>query len=352
MKILLISHHWKPYTHHSSSSGPQRMAWYLAEEHDVDLLAWQKKGDSFPQDEQKPFRVRRVTTPASDLMLQRRLLLSWRAMQMAGDYDLVHALYSVPGIFPSFRYPTIATTHIIPEINPRDPWLFYKGMIQRILFNRVARIITVSTNLRDILSERYGSDRVIYIPLGIDVTAFRPGMVDVEEMRQSLLRDKYQHIALMVGYHGVNHDMIKNLIRAHPQVLFIILGKPLPASDLQNTKYVSNISEEELIRFYEVANIYFRPLRFATANCALLEAMAMGKTIVIHNIPGVMDYINEEEAYLAENDEDFPVQFGRAVENVDERRRKGENARRRAEQEFAWEHITRRTIEIYKEVIG
>ena len=352
MKILLITHHWKPYTPHSSSSGPQRMAWYLAEEHDVDLLTWQKIGDSFPQNEQEPFRTIRITTPASDLVLERRLLLSWRAMQMAGDYDLVHALYSVASVFPSFRHPTIATTHIIPEINPRDPWLFYKGMIQRILFNRVDRIITVSTNLHEILSDRYGSDRVIYIPLGIDVTSFRPGIVDVEEMRHSLLKGKYQHIALMVGNHGVNHDMIKNLIRAHPQILFIILGKPLSASDLQNTKYVSNISEEELIRLYEVADIYFRPLRFATANCALLEAMAMGKTIVINKIPGVVDYVNENEAYLAKNDEDFPVQFSKAIENADERRRKGEQARRRAEQEFAWEHITRRTIEVYKEVLG
>ena len=278
-------------------------------------------------------------------------MLSWRAMQTAGDYDLVHALYSVPSLFPSFRYPTIATTHIIPEINRRDPWLFYKGLIQRILFKRVSRIITVSTNLRDILSDRYGSERVTYIPHGIDVTAFRPGMLDVEEMRQAMLNDRFEQMALMVGVHGVKHGMLKGLVRAHPQVLFVIVGKPMPDSDLQNITYVQNITEEELIRLYEAADIFFRPLRFATANNALLEAMAMGKAIVMQKIPGIIDYINEDQAYLAESDEDFSVQFASAVQNEEERKHRAVQARLRAVKEFSWEHITRRTVEVYKDVL-
>ena len=352
MKILLVSHHWKPYTKHSLSSGPQRMAWYLAREHDVDLLTWNKKGDYFPLDGEEPFRVCRVTTPASDLVLQRRLSLSWRAMQLAGGYDLVHALYSVPSIFPSYRKPTIATTHIIPEIKPRDPWLFYKGLIQRVLFKRVSRIITVSTNLEEILSDRYGNHRVTYIPLGIDVTTFRPGLVDVEEMRESLLNGRFQHIALLVGDNGVKRSLVKNLIQMHPHVLFILVAKPLPNLNFENVKYAQNIPEEELFRLYEVADIFFRPLRFATANNALLEAMAMGKAIVIHKLPGVTDYVDESQAYLADTDEDFLIQFRRALENLDQSRRKGVQARRRAEQEFAWEHITKKTISVYKEVLG
>ena len=351
MKILLVSHHWKPYTHHSISSGPQRIAWYLAKEHDVDIMTWRKKGDSFPEDQQNPFGIRRVATPASDLVLQRRLMLSWHAMQAAGDYDLVHALYSVPGVFPSFRHPTIATTHIIPEINRRDPWLLYKGMIQRILFNRVSRIITVSTNLRDILSDRYGSDRITYIPLGVDVTAFRPGKLDVDELRHAMLNARFQHIALMVGLHGVRPTILKHLVQAHPQILFVIVGNRVLDPDLKNIICPQSITEEELIRLYEVADVYFRPLRFATANCALLEAMAMGKAIVMHKIPGVTDYIDESQAFLAENDEDFSVQFAKAVQNEEERRHRGLKARFRAEQEFAWERITRRTVAVYKDVL-
>lgn len=53
---------------------------------------------------------------------------------------------------------------------------------------------------------------------------------------------------------------------------------------------------------------------------------------------------------MAKSDEDFYVQFRHAVDHPEERQQKGRKARERAEQEFAWEHVVRRTLEIYTAV--
>ena len=95
---------------------------------------------------------------------------------------------------------------------------------------------------------------------------------------------------------------------------------------------------------------FFRPLQFATANNSILEAMAMAKPTVVHKLPGVIDYIDSSMGYLAENDEDFLSQFRQAMDHPDERLQKGRNGRTRAEQEFAWEHVARKTIAIYSAV--
>jgi len=96
MKTLLLKHHWKPYTNHSPSSDYERLVWYLAKSLDVNVLSWKKWGVIIPEDEQEPFRVNRTTTPATDIFLEKRLMITWRAMQMAHSYDVVHALYSIP----------------------------------------------------------------------------------------------------------------------------------------------------------------------------------------------------------------------------------------------------------------
>jgi glycosyltransferase involved in cell wall biosynthesis len=110
------------------------------------------------------------------------------------------------------------------------------------------------------------------------------------------------------------------------------------------------MSEEHMIALYDGADLFFRPLAFATANNALLEAMAMGKGIVVHRIPGVTDYLDASTAFLAQDDEEFLAQFQYAVDHPEERMKRGQRARARVESEFAWEHVAGKTVAIYEQV--
>ncbi|MFQ5884496.1 MAG: hypothetical protein ACE5IO_05285, partial [Thermoplasmata archaeon] len=43
MKVLMVTHHWPPRTHHSTFSGYERIAHYMKELCDVSVLTWGKE---------------------------------------------------------------------------------------------------------------------------------------------------------------------------------------------------------------------------------------------------------------------------------------------------------------------
>ncbi len=359
MNALLVTHHWPPFTHHSPSGGYQRLAYYMAQLCDVDVLMWHKRNVAMPDDGDSPFPVHRVITPSSDMFLERRLMLSWHARRMAPSFNLVHALYSVPSLFPSRVCPTVATVHVLPGIKP-GLWTKYHGVIQTMAFKRTSHIIVVSTNLYDVLADRYGSKKVTYIPHGIDIHVFKSGRFDTAALRHRLLRDRFRLLVLQVGAHGSDIQFLMQLAKRHQDILFLMINSARPhrlsnerqyiPSDYPNIKWMRDVSEKDMISIYDASDIFFRPLKFATANNSILEAMAMSKPIVTHAIPGVTDYLDDTTAFLARENKDLMSQFQYAVEHPDEREEKGRRARRRVEEEFAWEHVAQRTMKVYERV--
>lgn len=360
MHPLLVTHHWPPFTHHSPSGGYQRLAFYMAALCDVEVLMWHKRNMALPDDSQYPFPVHRMVTPASDVLLERRLLLSWYARRMAPSFDLVHALYSAPALLPAGVCPTVASVHVLPGIKT-DLWTKLHGVIQAAAFKKTRHIIAVSTNLYDILAERYDAQMVSYIPHGIDIHAFKAGRFETAELRHQLLGERFRLLALQVGAHGSDIDLLCRLAARHPDVLFLIINSArlhrlsrehnhVP-DDMPNIRWMRDVSEADMIAMYDASDLFLRPLKFATANNSILEAMAMSKPIITQAIPGVTDYLDEASAFLVREDEELISVFQHAADHEEERIRKGRAARARAEKEFAWEHVARRTMDIYERVL-
>jgi|GEM_PF-1236056 glycosyltransferase involved in cell wall biosynthesis len=360
MNTLLVTHHWPPFTHHSPSGGYQRLAFYMARLCHVDLLMWHKRNTPKPDDRDSPFPVHRVVTPATDMFLERRLMLSWHARKMASSFNLVHALYSVPALFPAGVCPTVATVHVLPEVKP-GLWTKYHGIIQRVAFKKCNHIIAVSNNLYDILAERYGPDKVTFIPHGIDIHVFKAGRFDTVALRRRLLQDRFRLLVLQVGVHGSDLQLLIELAARHQDILFLIINRARPHRlsnegqtiplDQANIKWMSDVSEEDMVAIYDASDIFLRPLKFATANNSILEAMAMSKPIITQAIPGVTDYLDDSTAFLTNEHADLISQFEYVVEHPDEREQKGRRARARAEEEFAWEHVAQRTLKVYERVV-
>jgi glycosyltransferase involved in cell wall biosynthesis len=165
---------------------------------------------------------------------------------------------------------------------------------------------------------------------------------------------------LQVGAHGSDIQFLMQLAKRYQDILFLIINGARPhrlsnerqdiPSDYPNIKWMRDVSEKDMISIYDASYIFFRPLKFATANNSILEAMAMSKPIIAHAIPGVTDYLDDATAFLARENKDLMSQFQYAVEHPDEREQKGRCARRRAEEEFAWEHVAQRTMKVYERV--
>lgn len=287
-------------------------------------------------------------------------MLSWHARRMAPSFNLVHALYSVPALFPARVCPTVATVHVLPGIKP-GLWTKYHGIIQTMAFKKCSHIIAVSNNLYDILADRYGSEKVTYIPHGIDIHVFKSGRFDTVTLRRRLLQDRFRLLVLQVGVHGGDLQLLIQLAAKYQDILFLIINSARPhrlsnerqsiPSDLPNIKWMRDVSEEDMITIYDASDIFLRPLKFATANNSILEAMAMSKPIITQAIPGVTDYLDDSTAFLVNDNTDLISQFEYAVEHPDEREQRGRCARVRAEEEFAWEHVAQRTMKVYERVV-
>jgi glycosyltransferase involved in cell wall biosynthesis len=58
------------------------------------------------------------------------------------------------------------------------------------------------------------------------------------------------------------------------------------------------ISETELVGLYRSADILFLPVINATANNAILKALACGTPVISTLVGGVPDYVNDESGWL------------------------------------------------------
>lgn len=346
MKILLVTHHWHTHSHHSKSSGYERLTYYLAKLHQVDVLTWGKR-NSFKKQDDLLIIFRK--TPPTNFLFEKRLILSFQAFKIAKNYDLVHCLYSDPGMILNLKFPTVITEHNLPEIDP-TLWTKYKSIIQRPTLKRAKLIIAVSRNLEKIIKTKYNS-KTIFIPHGIDIKSFHPIKAN-QAQKKKFLKNKYHFISFSCGIQGINSKVFQQVAKKFPEVLFVVVGRKETTGEAKNIYHPGKISEKRLKEFYTMADFCFKPLGFATANNAILEAMAMGKVNITNKIPGITDYLNDNCAYLARVNEDFCDLFKRAMENKEERERKGKMARKRAEKYFSWEIIAKKISKLYKKILA
>jgi len=122
---------------------------------------------------------------------------------------------------------------------------------------------------------------------------------------------------------------------------------------LRNVEVVSGLSDDELRISYREASCLLMTLEVATANNALLEAMACGLPIVSENVGGVSEYTGLRCAMLCEPGlaEALKRSILKLYRNPDMITRMGLLARERAE-ELNWPRVAQRTVRLYEDVLA
>ncbi|WP_155315068.1 glycosyltransferase family 4 protein [Desulfosarcina alkanivorans] len=118
---------------------------------------------------------------------------------------------------------------------------------------------------------------------------------------------------------------------------------------LPNTRLLDRISDDELLRQYQDADLLFLPLRDCTANNVLLEGIASGLPVVTSDIPGTRYYLTDGCAsFCPAGDVDA---FAQALQDLKQddikRTQMGAAARALAESRFRWEKIAGHYNELY-----
>jgi glycosyltransferase involved in cell wall biosynthesis len=206
---------------------------------------------------------------------------------------LYHLIYGDVDLWLLARLPKITRQRLLVTFHEPTPpeWL----QLDKIGSN-IGAAFLVSKSQCPNFQKFIPKERIFVIPLGIDTAFFQPP----ERVNEG-------RICLTVGVHMRDYETLKSAIdlvlEVDPGVRFMAVGTCLPGrnnSCLNDNRvsFLDNLTDEELRRVYQMSSLAIFPFKNATANCALLEAMACGLPIVATDVGGVREYLGEEAGIL------------------------------------------------------
>jgi glycosyltransferase involved in cell wall biosynthesis len=211
---------------------------------------------------------------------------------------------------------------------------------------RFAAIVAVSKRqLEYFVDHRVDPAKLHVVLHGVDTSFYRP---------PSVARSHQEFVVLAVGGYRRNFSLLRAVctqLRHEPGVRFHIVAPPEKGAGftgLPNVTVVSKVSDEELVDAYWRASCFLLLVENATANNALLEAMACGLPVVAEDIGGLREYVTPECGAL------IPPRDSEAVASAilslrdsrEQYARQSAASRTRAEQ-LDWGNIAREMASIY-----
>jgi glycosyltransferase involved in cell wall biosynthesis len=246
--------------------------------------------------------------------------------------------------------------------------------------NMADLIVTVSYAMKDELIQLgFPRDKIQVSYNGVDPQKYAPGSVSAEQVRK--IRERYGlkdddsmilFLGRLVGVKGVD-----KLIMAMPHVLskipkakLVIVG----VGDLQ--EYLTNLTrtmrldeyvkfcfdfipEEDRILHYAACDIAVFPSHYEPFGIVALEAMSMERPVVVGatGVSGMREIVicrgEEQCGYHIDPNNPSDIAWGiiSALEDSDKRKWLGKNGRKRVLNEFTWNKIAEKTVELYEKAL-
>ncbi len=193
------------------------------------------------------------------------------------------------------------------------------------------------------------SDRIHVVHHGVDCSFFSPSRTHRREV----------FTVLFVGNFRRNFELLAKiccLLEPYEDIKIRIVVPKSRIAEFERYKNVeanSDLSDFGLRDAYREASCLLMTLEAATANNAILEAMACGLPVVAENIGGVAEYTGIHSAILCQ-----PGSAGELTDAIltlykdqSMRLRIGDLARARAT-ELDWPIVAKRTIAVYEETLA
>jgi len=241
-------------------------------------------------------------------------------------------------------------------------------------------IVTVSYAMKDELVKLgFPKDRIQVCYNGVDPQKYDLETVDAEQIRKIRVFYGIKDDELMILFLGrlVGVKGVDKLIMAMPHILqkipkakLVIVG----LGDLQ--EYLANlvkmtkmdnyvkfrfdfISEEERISHYAACDVAVFPSLYEPFGIVVLEAMSMGRPVVVgaSGVSGMREIVvccgEEQCGYHVNPSDPADIAWGitSALENPERRKWLGANGRKRVLNEFTWDKVAERTLEVYEKTL-
>ena len=298
--------------------------------------------------------------------------------------QIIHAHSPVLVGFPALRAARAFGLPLVYEV--RDLWenasvdrgRFTEGSVwyrlARAFETRVLRgadaVVTICESLRNALAPRVSApDMLFVVPNGVDTTAFAPGQPDEHlRSRWNLIgKEVVGYVGTFQPYEGLDLliGALPALVRERPQLHLMIVGggdgeaslrEWVKAGSLESrVTFTGRVPHDQVREAYALADVLVYPRRL-TRTTALttplkpLEAMAMGRAVVVSDVPAMRELVQPGvtgDVFRAGDADDVTKTCVKLLADPEMRRRRGDAARAWVVREREWSHNVRGYSTIY-----
>jgi glycosyltransferase involved in cell wall biosynthesis len=241
-------------------------------------------------------------------------------------------------------------------------------------------IVTVSYAMKDELVKLgFPEDKIHVSYNGVDAQKYDPTTVTAEQITQirhsyGVKDDEFMilFVGRLVGVKGVDRLIMAmpHILQKIPKARLVILG----FGDLQ--EYLENlvnhmrlnnyvkfrfefIPEEERILHYAACDVAVFPSLYEPFGIVVLEALSMERPVVVGaaGVSGMREIVipcgDEQCGYHVDPTNPSDIAWGiiSTLENTETRKWLGKNGRKRVLNEFTWDEIAKKTVELYEQIV-
>jgi teichuronic acid biosynthesis glycosyltransferase TuaC len=324
------------------------------------------------------FRPRTIAFPRNFLFSLLGFSFYFSLLRCAGEiergfpFDLIHAHTAYPDGFGAVMLGRAMKRPIVVTLHGGDITMYFKRYLWRKLglwaLSNADRMIAVSTSLCRIVVEGYGvaGDKVTVIPNGIDGTKFVP-MPRVEALERLELEGEGSRILYVGGIKrskGIDYLLkaVKRLVETSPRPIeLLIIGEgeyeqraKLLAKELGIASTVSFFGKRpnpEIPLWINACDLLVLPSLSEGLGVVLIEAMACGKPVVATRCGGPEDIVSPGTGILVPPRDDAAL--AKAIQEVlgDADRFDPRRIRRHAMNNYAYDRISSRIVDVYTQVL-
>lgn len=266
--------------------------------------------------------------------------------------------------------PLVLTYHCDVEIpSPLGSLIetMYRRSMGASTLKRAAKVV-VTTRTYAATSRAVWKHDPVVIPNSVDVHRFH-SEIDGRAVRQRLKIALDRPVVLLVG-RIVSHKGVEHFIEASrylPDVQFLVAGEGASLDSMERladslgvrdrVRFLGRISQNNLPGIYAACDVFVLPSvsRLEAFGIVALEAMATGKPVVVADIPGVREVIDDgREGLLADpvNPQDLAGKIRRLVEDPVLREEMGRRGREKVLANFTTERVADQLLEVYRNVLS
>jgi len=295
---------------------------------------------------------------------------------MISKPDLIHAHWSLPqgltGIICKkvVGVPCITTVHGSDVHGLQYPIL---KTLNRIVINNSDICTANSRTSAKMVSDIAGRKDTQVVPMGVDTNLFsRFEKVDIIRKKYEIDGDVLLFVGRLIRVKGVYYliKALPEVLKQHPKTKLLIVGSGpekrrliqlcAELAIINRVVFINDVLQEDLIPLYSMANILVLPSIIDVTGeteglgVVLLEAMACRVPVIGSDVGGIRDIIIDGETGLLSEQKKSDSLAEKIIKLLsDEQLRKKikENGFKLVKENFNWEVISDRFLNIYLEVI-